>query len=360
MKKISESLWILFLLTCLISPARAQSAEEKPKQGPPPAQVVTGQVTRGSVTPETVFIGTVYYPEVSDVASEVSGKVEEVRFEEGHRVKKGATLVQLDAQLLQKSIQATKASHGQVLSDLENARIDFKRIDNLYKQDSIAGRVHDESRFKMQGLAQKAASLKADVERLEIELQKKTVRAPFDGIVLQKHVNRGEWLSEGSKIASIARDDKVDILVNVPQEVIPFIAEGTDVKVQAAGKETAGKVFAIIPRGDVSTRTFPIKIRMDNTLSLIEGMEAGVGLLAGEQKESLLVPRDGVITKFGRTVLFAVADSTAKMIPVKVLGYRGMMVGVEAEGLQEGMQIVTKGNERLNDGQPVHIIQGSN
>jgi multidrug efflux pump subunit AcrA (membrane-fusion protein) len=92
---------------------------------------------------------------------------------------------------------------------------------------------------------------------------------------------------------------------------------------------------------------------MKNSASLKEGMEARVNLPITEKKETLIVPRDAVITMFGRTVVFAIVESTAKMIPVKVTGYAGMMAGVNANGLKEGMKVVVKGNERLRDGQSV-------
>ena len=119
--------------------------------------------------------------------------------------------------------------------------------------------------------------------------------------------------------------------------------------------EIHGKVFTIVPRGDIATRTFPVKIRTPNTYSLIEGMSAKVVLPTGRPKESLIVPRDSVISLFGQNVVFTVADSKAAMLPVKVIGYEGLSAGVEARGLQEGMQVVVQGNERLRNGQVVVV-----
>lgn len=330
-------------------------AQENKTQGMPPPQVVVSEVTTGMVAPESEFIGTVYYQEVSDVASEVKGLVEVVSFEEGQRVKKGHVLIKLSSDLLEKTLQAAKASHGQVLSDLERARKDLKRAENLYREELVSEQSYDEHRFRVKSLEKKSASLRADVERIEIELQKKVIKAPFNGVVLKKHVDRGEWLSSGVIVATIARDEVVDVIVEVPEGVIKAIKPGVDVKVKAGGKETKGKVFAIIPRGDISTRTFPVKIRVQNNLSFIEGMEARVGLPVGEKKKTLIVPRDAVITMYGKTIIFTVIDSKARIIPVRVIGYKGMTAGIYADGLTEGMKVVVKGNERLRDGQMVEI-----
>jgi RND family efflux transporter MFP subunit len=348
--KRMKELVVLFILFSFALPLNAQ---EKGRGGTPPAKVVVSDVKKGMVAEKYEFIGTVYYVEVSDVASEVNGKVESVSFEEGQRVKKGNILVRLSSDLLEKQLVATRSSHEQVLVERERAVLDLKRIENLIKGGSVSEQLYDEHRFRVMGLEKRAASLQANVERINVELGKKRIRAPFDGVVIERSVDRGEWLSPGSKVATIARDDMVDVVVDVPERMIRFVKEGMSLNVEVGVGVVKGKVFAIVPRGDVATRTFPLKIRILNSASLKEGMEARVALPIAEKKKSLVVPRDAVITMFGRTVLFAVVESKAKMIPVKVIGYESGMAGVNAQGLKEGMKVVVKGNERLRDGQPV-------
>jgi RND family efflux transporter MFP subunit len=293
------------------------------------------------------------------VAAEVNGRIETVNFEEGHRLKGGSLLVRLNADLLIKTLQGMKASYEQALSDLEKARSDLQRIESLYRKQVVPEQVYDEHRFRVQGLEKKAASLKAEVERLEIELEKKMIKAPFSGVVIKKFVDRGEWLSPGSVVATMARDEIVDIVVEVPEEITRFIRSGVEVRVKAGGKETRGKIFALVPRGDIATRTFPVKVRMNNSLSLVEGMEARVVLPANDRRRCLIVPRDAVLNLFGQNVVFAIVDSKANLIAVRVIGYQGNSVGVEAERLMEKMKVAIKGNERLRDGQAVTIMKGS-
>ncbi len=356
MKCINTTKALLVLLT-LFSFASPISAQERRQGGMPPAKVVVSDVKTGMVAEKYEFIGTIYYVEVSDVASEVNGKVESVSFEEGQRVKKGDILVRLSADLLEKQLAATRASYEQVLIEHEKAILDLKRIENLIKQGSVSEQLYDEHRFRVMGLEKKATSIEADVERIKVELGKKRIRAPFDGVVIERAVDRGEWLSPGSKVATIARDDTVDVVVDVPEHIIRHVKEGMGLSVKAGGRVAQGKVFAVVPRGDVATRTFPLKIRVNNVETLKEGMEARVELPVAEKKQSLVVPRDAVLNLFGNTVVFAVVDSKAKMVPVKVLGYEEKMAGVNAHGLEEGMKVVVKGNERLRDGQPVTEAQ---
>jgi RND family efflux transporter MFP subunit len=324
-------------------------------QGPPPANVSVATVKTRMIAPQTEFIATVFYEEVSEVASELEGLVEKVRFEEGQRVKQGQILVELGSDILSKRLEAAISSYEQILSDLDIAKIDLDRKEKLFRRKSIAEQAYDEVSFRVKSLEKRAASQKAVVERIEIELQKKSIRAPFAGIVIDRRVDRGEWLSAGEMVAVIAKDDVVDIVASVSEEFIPYLHVGMPVKGTANGNPIKGSLSAIIPRGDVATRTFPVKIRMVNSAELIEGMSATVWLPTGKSIKTLTVPRDALVDVFGQTVVYVAEDSKARMISVKVNAYEELVAGVESQGLSEGMQVVVEGNERLRDGQMVSL-----
>ncbi len=218
--------------------------------------------------------------------------------------------------------------------------------------------MYDETRFRVKSLEKKGESLKADVERLELERSKKAVRAPFDGVVLKKTVDRGEWLSPGTAVGTLARDDTMDVIVEVPGDVVPFVSKGGSVQIRAAGKEIQGRITAIVPKGEIATRTFPVKIEVRNRYSLIEGMEAVVEIPSGPKEKALLVPRDALVTAMGQTVVFTVVEGRAKMVPVTVSRYLGKEVAVRTDGLRPGMEVLIKGNERVRDGQPVRLVTG--
>jgi RND family efflux transporter MFP subunit len=342
---------VIFILFISMALSLNLFAQDKKSSGPPPAQVVVSDVTTGMISPTIEFIGTVYYQEVSDVASEVSGRVDVVHIEDGEPVRAGDILVKLVSDLLEKRLEASRSTHDQILAELEKSRIDFERVDNLFKEESISEQGYDDQRFKVKVLERRASSLKSQVELLELELMKKAIKAPFDGVVVKRHVDRGEWLAEGSPVATVAKVDVVDIIANVPERIISFVKKGMDVQIKTGGTEVHGTVFTTIPRGDIATRTFPVKVRLRNPGFLKEGMEAKIKLPSGRKERTLFVPRDAVITMFGRTVVFAVSENKAKIIPVEVVGFEKMAAGIRADHLEEGMEVVVKGNERLRDGQ---------
>jgi len=342
---------LAFSLFAALLPSSLRS-QTKPK-GPPPASVSVVQVKTGMVAPQSEFIATVFYQEISETASETSGLATEVRFEEGQRIKKGQVLVVLRSDILRQKLRAAKSNYEQALSELEIAKIDLKRREKLFKKKSISEQAYDENRYLVIGSEKRAASLNAEVGQLAIELKRKTIRAPFDGVVIKRHVDRGEWISEGETVAVIGKDDVIDLVAELPEQIIAYVKIGMPVNAAANGHNFSGTVAAIVPRGDVSTRTFPVKIRTPNQFALIEGMSARVTLPRSEALKALIVPRDAVITKFGKTVVFTAVDAKAAMLPVQIIGFDGLDAGIAAEGLEEGTLVVVEGNERLRNGQAV-------
>jgi RND family efflux transporter MFP subunit len=359
-KKINLVVFVfcIFLLLGNIGFAVAEEngakAEAKP-QGPPPALVEVAQVARGEAEPMVEFVGTVYYSRKSNLAAEVEGVVGQVFFEEGYRVKKGEPLVSLEADILDTVISGTRADYELVLVEMEQAEKELKKREPLYKEGSVSESSYDEYYFKSKMLKSRALSIKASMDRLLLEKKKKKIRAPFDSIVMQKNAEIGEWVQEGGVVAIVADDSSVDIVVNVPAGMLKYLQPGKKLTVKSDGEQFIGEFLSFVPSGDVATRTFDVKIRLQNLRGLIEGMEARALVPSAEKREGLKVPRDAVIDRFGQNVIWLAKDSIAKMVVVQVIGYDGMYVGVAGEGLADGDMVVVKGNERLREGQSVRI-----
>jgi RND family efflux transporter MFP subunit len=338
------------------------AAEEKPNaktqakpQGPPPALVEVAQIVLGEAEPMVEFVGTVYYSRKSNLAAEVEGVVDQVFFEEGYRVKEGEPLVSLESNILDTVISGTQADYELVLVELEQAQKELKRREPLYEEGSVSESSYDEYFFKSKMLQSRAMSIKASMDRLMLEKKKKKIRAPFDSIVIKKNAEIGEWVKEGGMIAVVADDSIVDIVVNVPAGMLKYLEAGKKLTVKSDSEKFTGEFFSFVPKGDVATRTFDVKIRLQNTKGLVEGMEARALVPSSEKREGLKVPRDAVIDQYGQNVIWLAKDSTAKMVPVQIIGYDGMFVGVSGAGLADGDMVVVKGNERLREGQPVRI-----
>jgi RND family efflux transporter MFP subunit len=343
------------VLLLALLPVLAQGQDPEKNQAPPPMLVEVAEVRQGTAEPLIEMVGTIHFARVSRVASEIAGIVEQLNFREGDRVKAGQPLVQLRRDLLEIAVAGTRASYQQVLVEVERAGKDLRRTKALYEEKLVAEALYDENHYAVLALKKRAAALKATLDRQQLELRKTTITAPFDGLVQSKLTEQGEWVPAGGPVAVIADDRSLEAHVDVPQQLLGYLQPDQPVAVRAGAGDYQARFLHFIPQGDVATRTFTIKLQLENGAGLIEGMAAHTLLPNGPKLESLLVPRDAVLRQFGQDVLFLVEAGKARMIPVQILGYQGMQVAVTGEGLAVGGQVVIKGNERLRDGQAIRF-----
>lgn len=348
-----KNLLLIFLL--LSVPALTFADDQKKPQGPPPMLVEVAPVTQGIAEPMVDLVGSIKYARVSRVAAEIGGIVEKIYFKEGARVKKGHPLVKLNSDLRQTTLAGTQANYEQILIELEKSRKDLKRITALYEKKSVAESLYDDNFYRVLSIEKQALSLKSTLSRQQLELKKTTINAPFGGLVQSKLTEQGEWVSGGGQVAVIADDRDLEAHIDVPQKLLGYLQNGKQIDVTCAGKTYAASFINFIPQGDIATRTFTVKLKLDEATGLIAGMEAKAQLPNGPKISGLMVPRDAVIHNFGRNVIFIANNGTAKMIPVQIRGYQGMQVAVENQTLTAGAKVVIKGNERIRDGQAIRF-----
>lgn len=353
MEKLVTAVFALILV--LPACGGAQQEEKKKSQTPQgrPAIVVFEEIRKGQVQPVTDFVGTLFYTRVSKVAAEVDGLVERIDVTEGERIEKGRALAALNSDLLDLGIAQKRALAEEADVELRQAKKDYERMESLYRQKSVAYTIYDDARFKVLRLEKKVWALRSGLSRDLLLKKKMTVRSPFAGVVVRKSTEAGEWVGPGSPVATVAADREVHAIIEVPEKLLSYLEKGAEVPVAAGGLTLIGRFEAVIPKGDVASRTFSVKIRLANDGGMLEGMEARATLPTGGKIEGLLVSRDALVNQFGRDVIFVSAEGAAKMVPVQVLGYQGLQAGVSGPGLFEGMKAVVKGNERLRDGQPL-------
>ena len=187
--------------------------------------------------------------------------------------------------------------------------------------------------------------------------KQKSIKAPFNGVIVEKYIEVGEWASAGKTVFTVVNTSSVDLMFNLPTSYVYKLNKEQEYTVKLGSTELKTKLYAAIAKGNVKTRTFPVKFKADiNNNFIYDGMEAKISLPRSKKIESLIVPRDAVIKRFGQNVVFINNDNTAMMIPVKVIGYENQSVAVEAQGLVEGADVVVKGNERIFPNQPLKSL----
>ena len=323
-----------------------------------PALVETTKLVKGEVNPLQEFVGTLKFDKSSSLAAQNSGVVKTINFEIGDVVKKGKTLVQIDADVLNAQIKAARANLKSAKDTLKNSSKDFDRYSKLLKSNTITQKEYDDALLDKNSSSSTVQALEANLKELQIQSYKKSIKAPYSGTIVEKNVDLGEWVNAGTAIAKIVDTTKAEITFNVPLNVFNGLKKGDTYDIDVSGNVLKSTLSAAIPQGDKLTRTFPVKFKADlNGAFVFDGQEAKVSLSKNGKTEGLLLPRDAVIKRFGQNVVFTVDDKMmAQMIPVQIIGYVDNKIAIAAQGLMPGMEIVFKGNERVFPNSPVKII----
>lgn len=241
--------------------------------------------------------------------------------------------------------------------NLENATKDYNRYKELIEQKSISQKIYDDSFFKYSSSKQNLNIAQAKLKELQINKSKKSIKAPFDGVIVSKNIEVSEWASAGKVVATIIDTKQIDMIFNLPTSYSYKLDKDDTYTITIKGKKIVSKLYASIAKGDRRTRTFPVKFKaLVNNEFLYDGMEVKISLPRDKKQDSLMVPRDAVIKRFGQNVIFLDVDGIASMMPVQIVGYTKESVAVKAQGLKEGAKVVVKGNERIFPKQPIKSL----
>ncbi len=317
--------------------------------GGTPFLVNTTILKKGEVNPLEEFVGTLNFSKNSKIASQSSGEVTQINFEAGDKVKKGEILLKIDSLILDSKIQSSKALYEISKINLENTRKDFMRYKELIAKKSISQKTYDDSFFKINLAKQNLNSVKASLNELIIQKNKKTIIAPFDGVIIDKNTEMNQWLNMGDTVAVLVNTTNIDLIFNLPTSYIYKLNKKINYKIDLEKKQITSKLYAFIAKGDKLTRTYPVKFKAQvNNVFLYSGMEAKIRLPRNKKVKAFVVPRDAVIKRFGKNVIFIVNDnSIAIMIPINIIAYEKKYIAIKGEKLELGMRVIVQGNERI-------------
>lgn len=345
------------LMLCMILSAGPLCAAEKNKR--PPAPVVVATVDIQMVSRQLTLVGTVRAKAQSIVAAEVSGLVDAFSVKEGDLVKKGHVMARLKFRDLELELKGKHAEKQRIQANVENAEKELERVRALKTLKSVAGRKYDDALYGHRALQHELEKAQAQIDALEYRISQKQVKAPFTGFVATEHTQIGQWLQAGSPVVTLVDISKVKISVDVPERYISEMGQGSEVAVvvkSISGNHFTGIIDAVLPQGNSTSRTFPVKIVLDNPgFTIKSGMEAVATFNLSSTQKALVVPKDAVVTAGNAKLVYRVNDQKAAPVPVTVIGYYKGGAAVKGP-LKTGDAVVVRGNERLRPGQPVAVI----
>lgn len=288
----------------------------------------------------TGLVGSLAANESAELQPEFPGMVESIAFQEGAMVKRGDLLVQLDTRELQ--AQLAEARAGFVLAEkiLERNR-------SLVAEEAV-------SQLEVDTATAEHARLKAAIDRLEVQISKASIRAPFDGMAGARSISVGDYVSSQSVITSVDDLSRLKVEMQVPERYLPLLKLGArfslKVATTAEGASDTGEVYFVSPRIDEASRSTLVKGFLTNhSPELRPGMFANITLILRQVEQALVVPEAAVLSTPRGSVLVQPVEKdgawVASFIPVK-LGLRVPgLVQVTSVGppLRAGDRIVSSG-----------------
>ncbi len=321
----------------------------------PPPEIVTTAVAQAQIWESTLTaVGSLVAVQGVVIAAEMSGKVVAIAFEPGSMVKAGDLLIQQDIAAEEAELRAAEATAGLTKLTLERAR----RL--------LAEGTFSQAEFDKADADHKQA--RAQIDNIRAVIAKKTVRAPFTGLLGIRLVNLGQMLSPGDQIVSLQSLDPIYANFSLPQQQLTRIRPSLKVRVATdalPGEVIEGAVTAINPQVETATRNIMVQATVPNrNQHLRPGMFVNVTVLLPEQDKVLVIPSTAVLNAPYSDSVFIVehaagdkqgaSDKVARQQFVKLGERRGDFVAVIA-GLKEGEMVVSTGVFKLRNGQAVTV-----
>ncbi len=339
-----------------IAAVKAKQVQAGVKQNssfrPPPEAVTTVVAKQEPWSDNLAAIGTVAAVRGVTVSADLPGIVDKIAFESGQSVRQGAVLIELDTRQERAQLAAAEAQR-----DLTRLNLD-----------------------RMRGLSEQGVSPKADLDRSEAEekqavarvgeiratIERKTIRAPFSGILGIRQVNLGQYLDGGAPIVPLQALTPIYVNFDVPQQRVGELRTGMPVSVSAetAGIAATGRLTAIDSVVDSATRNVQVQATLPNTDGRLKpGMFVQTTVGLGHARSVIALPASSIsYAPYGDSV-FVVEEMKdpkgqayrgVRQQFVKLGGGRGDQIAV-VSGVKPGQEIVTSGVFKLRTGAAVQV-----
>jgi membrane fusion protein (multidrug efflux system) len=327
----------------------------------PPEAVTTVHASQENWPASVTAIGTVEAVHGVTVSADLPGLVSRIEFDSGKKVRAGDVLVRLDTRQEQAQLQAAEAQRSLT-------RVNFERMKGLRQKGITSQAEYDKAAAE-----EKQAS--AGTGEMQAAIGRKTIRAPFSGVLGIRQVNLGQYLKAGDPIVSLQSLDPVYVNFTVPQQQVANLRQGAEVRVTAEGIEGAaatGKITAVNSIVDEATRNIQVQATLSNSAGKLRpGMFVEAEVVLGAATPVVALPTSAIAyAPYGNSVFIVTPMKSPDGKPysgvrqqfVKLGVSRGDQVAV-VSGVKAGEEVVTSGVFKLRNGGAVLVnnnVQPSN
>ncbi|MGI9411385.1 MAG: efflux RND transporter periplasmic adaptor subunit [Hyphomicrobiaceae bacterium] len=335
------------------------------------ATVLVDTVDEREISDTQAVIGQLVATRRAALATRIAGIIERVDFEVGDRISTGQELVKLDSSRIAIEMRAAEASIDVARAGLRVAEAKLKLAEQAFQRQAALRKSTAFSRSRYDDLKQEAVqasseraqaeaqmqSAKSILERAAYELKHAVIKAPFDGIVIARVAQPGQYMSPGGAIATLLDVTNLEVEADVPSEIASSLGIGTKVSARFSnGTERDVLLRSAIPVQDVSTQTRPVRFtaKLDDLQAshIAVGSTVTLQLPVSAPRKVITAPKDALLQGRGGWIVYVVKDDKAVPQPVKLGQAVQNRIEIKA-GLSPGQLVVVRGNERLRPGQPV-------
>ena len=358
---VKRTIWVLVAFAILAGVLYALKAYEAARiasfrgsGGFPPQTVSSDRVRLDTWQPKVEAVGSLRSIQGTDLSLEVSGMVQSIEFESGQTVKQGQLLLRLLADDDIAKLQSLEASAS-------IAKINYDRSVRQFQAQTVSQATLDNDSSTLKNNLAQVAQQQAIVE-------KKRLHAPFSGRLGIRQVDLGQYLAAGTTVVTLQALDPIFVDFPLPQQAVASVAVGQLMRARIdawEGQSFPGRILAISPKVDTSSRTFQVRAVMDNHDGrLLPGMFAKVEIDAGAPQRHLTVPQTAISYNSYGSSAYVIDEKgkgpngqpllVARQVFVTTGATRGDQVTI-LSGLKENEVIVTAGQLKLFEGAPVSI-----
>jgi RND family efflux transporter MFP subunit len=319
-----------------LSPLAAPAADVAAVPAGGLATLVVGEETAPT---ERLLDGTVEAVNQATVSAQTAGRVTAIYFDVNDVVPAGAVIVSIRSTEQAANLTQAQAALKEATAREAEAQLRYERMRDMYQRKVVARATYDEASAGRDAAVARLSAARAGLEAAREGVSYTEIRAPYAGVVTQKHVQVGEAVAPGTPLMSGASLDALRVVAEIPQTVIEQVRAVRKAAVYADGRRIESTGLTIFPAAQPGTNTFRARIELPRDVKgLAPGMFVKVGLVTGES-ERLLVPRSAVVERSEMRAVYVVApDGRVGLRQVRLGHARGDRVEVLA-GLVAGERI---------------------
>jgi membrane fusion protein, multidrug efflux system len=357
--KYRSFLWI-WLVVPIVAIGLASCKPDTKAQAPEarPVRVVT--VERGAAGETVSLTGQVEAETEVGLSFRVGGRMIQRSVNVGDRVKAGQVVARLETEPADNALRSARANLAAATSLLTKTRNDFNRQDELLRGGWTTRVRHDQAQHAMQAAQAQVDSGRAQVAAAEDNLSYANLVADAPGHVTAVGAEPGEVVAAGRMIVRLAREGGRDAVFDVPARVIqgaPYDPVVNVVLVSDPSVRATGRVREVAPQADPVTRTFRVRVGLDNPPSAMRLGSTVTGTITQEGAAAIAIPASALTRAQDQPAVWIVdpKTSTVSLRPVDIDSYDLAQV-IVGQGLEPGDVIVTAGVQALRPDEKVRLL----